>query len=93
MTLILDLELFKDGATRDMYYRDATGELVPVGGTPGPGKVPTAQAAGTVIWAAVSGSGAGGSGAGHWEPVTNGDAATPEIAFTDGDVVMTWVDS
>jgi hypothetical protein len=24
----------------------------------------------------------------RWEPVTNGDAANPEIVFCDGDVVM-----
>ena len=29
--------------------------------------------------------------AGYYEPVTNGDAASPEIIFDDGDVVMAWV--
>lgn len=29
--------------------------------------------------------------AGHWEPVTNGDTAAPEIVFDAGDVVMEWV--
>ena len=29
--------------------------------------------------------------AGHWEPVTNGSVATPEIVFDAGDVVMEWV--
>lgn len=28
---------------------------------------------------------------GYWEPVTNGDSTTPEIVFSDGDIVMTWV--
>lgn len=27
----------------------------------------------------------------HWEPVTNGDVASPEILFSEGDVVMVWV--
>lgn len=34
---------------------------------------------------------AGDPDAAHWEPVTNGDATTPELVFSDGDVVMTWV--
>lgn len=29
---------------------------------------------------------------GRWEPVTNGDIATPEIVFDTGDVVMAWVE-
>ncbi len=28
---------------------------------------------------------------GYWEPVTNGDVVTPEIIFSDGDVVMAFV--
>lgn len=28
---------------------------------------------------------------GHWEPVTDGDVATPEMVFEDGDIVMEWV--
>lgn len=28
---------------------------------------------------------------GHWEPLTNGDTENPEILFSDGDVLMTWV--
>ena len=27
---------------------------------------------------------------GHWEPVTNGDTANPEVVFDDGDIVMEW---
>lgn len=30
---------------------------------------------------------------GHWEPVTNGDSDSPEIVFSDGDVVMTFVEN
>lgn len=30
-------------------------------------------------------------GAGHWEPVTNGDTDNPELVFYNGDVVMYWV--
>lgn len=30
---------------------------------------------------------------GYWEPLTNGDPATPELIFLDGDVIMMWVDA
>ncbi|MDB4882387.1 MAG: hypothetical protein JWL95_1153 [Gemmatimonadetes bacterium] len=45
-----DLSLYKDGALGDMYYRDATGELVPVEGTPGTSRSPMLQSDGTVAW-------------------------------------------
>lgn len=32
-----------------------------------------------------------GQGGGYWEPVANGDPATPEVVFSDGDIVMTWI--
>lgn len=38
------------------------------------------------------GFGAGGAGAGRWEPVTNGDLENPEILFCNGDVVMAFVE-
>ncbi|MGE0133033.1 MAG: LamG domain-containing protein [Blastocatellales bacterium] len=36
--------------------------------------------------------GAGGSPAGHYEPLTNGDDDAPEIVFAEGDVIMVFVE-
>lgn len=43
------------GALGDMVFRASNGNLTPVTGTKGQGKVPTGQADGTVAWAEGSG--------------------------------------
>lgn len=58
----MSLDIYKDGATGDMYYRSASGLLVPVDGTPADGDVPTTQSDGTVAHEAPP-SGGGGGGA------------------------------
>lgn len=67
------------------WPRDATNAERPGTGT-GEGYVPTLQANDTVLWRLPTLTG------GHWEPVANGDPVSPEIVFSDGDVLMTFVE-
>ena len=39
------------------------------------------------VWIAVG----TGTSSSHWEPVSNGDPDFPEVVFSDGDIVMSWV--
>jgi hypothetical protein len=58
VSLVNDLEIIKDGALGDMYYRSASGLLVPVGGTRGNGNVITDQTSGVPVWAPPPATGA-----------------------------------
>lgn len=62
------------------------GEPGPVGPEGPVGPVGPAGPVGPVGPVGPAGSGADG----YWEPVTNGDASSPELVFSAGDVLMAW---
>jgi hypothetical protein len=55
------------------------------------GQVPTANGAGGVAWE--TSTMAASDLTTRYEPLTNGDAATPELVFLDGDVIMAEVEN
>jgi hypothetical protein len=57
--MTVDLKRYAQGALGDVFYRSASGLLVPIGGTRGAGNIITDQGSGIPIWAApTSGFGA-----------------------------------
>jgi hypothetical protein len=83
-TVLMDkIWRFGYGALGSTYYQDTIGEV----------EVPHPGVAGRVYTTTEDGiEWADASAGGHWEPVTNGDADSPEIVFGDGDVVMTFME-